>query len=318
MLELRGAFSDNPRLQPLVDGTVTARDIQITWEKIDPGTAFLHHLQQNDFDVFEFSISNYMMVSQLQGRGWDWTAIPVFLSKAMPIISSVVGERSGIEGPEDLGGKSFGMGEFSMTAGLWLRAMIDALYGIRPQDVRWYAEDERDAILEFRGRQPKDISITWLDRPGAVMEMVQAGELDAAFAAGRRGGALPGVKPLFADGGRSFFEAYYRKTGLTPVNHTVVVQRQVLDENPWAGQALFEALERAKQEAYRRDPSARAIFAGSDLDWQASVFGADPYPTGLAANRTMLEAAADQSNKEGLTRQPVNPDELFHESVRGT
>ena len=317
MLQLRGAFSENPRLRPLVEGAVTPRDIEITWEEIGPNTAFLHHLQKNDFDVFEFSISNYMMVKQIEGRGWDWTAIPVFLSKAMPIISSVVSEQSGIEGPEDLRGKSFGMGEFSMTAGLWLRAMIDALYGIRPQDLRWYAEDERDEILEFRGRQPKDISITWLDRPGAVLEMVKSGDLDAAFAAGSRG-PIQGTKSLLADGGRSFFEAYFRKTGLTPVNHTVVVQRRVLDAEPWAGEALFEALERSKQEAYRRDRSARGIFAGSDLDWQESVFGADPYPAGLGANRKMVEAAAEESRKEGLTRRPVVPDELFHESVRGT
>jgi 4,5-dihydroxyphthalate decarboxylase len=318
MLQLRGAFSENPRLRPLVEGAITPQDIDVKWEEIAPGEAFLHHLQQNDFDIFEFSISNYMMVRQLEGRGWDWTAIPVFLSKAMPIISSVVNERSGIEGPEDLRGKSFGMGEFSMTAGLWLRAMIDALYGIRPQDLRWYAEDERDEILEFRGKQPKDLSITWLDRPGAVLEMVQAGELDAAFGVGAARGGLKGVRPLLPDGGRSLFEAYYRKTGLTPVNHTVVVQRRVLDENPWAGEALFDALERSKQEAYRRDRSARGIFGGSDLDWQESVFGADPYPVGLAANRKMIEAAAEQSSKEGLTRQPVVPDELFHESVRGT
>ena len=85
-----------------------------------------------------------------------------------------------------------------------------------------------------------------------------------------------------------------------------------------SGSAQSQCSRRQLQEAYRRDRSARAIFAGSDPDWQASVFGADPYPTGLAANRKMLEAAADQSNQEGLTRQPVNPDELFHESVRGT
>ena len=147
--------------------------------------------------------------------------------------------------------------------------------------------------------------------------MVKSGDLDAAFAAGSRG-PIQGTKSLLTDGGRSFFEAYFRKTGLTPVNHTVVVQRRVLDAEPWAGEALFEALERSKQEAYRRDRSARCIFAGSDLAWQESVFGADPYPTGLGANRKMVEAAAEESRKEGLTRRPVVPDDLFHESVRGT
>ena len=114
-------------------------------------------------------------------------------------------------------------------------------------------------------------------------------------------------------------ESFYRKVGFTPVNHTVAVQRRVVAENPWVPEALFEAFERAKQTAYRRDPASRSIFRDAhDLDWQESVFGPDPYTSGLSANRAMLAMCAQQSVKDGLTRTPANMDELYWESVRGT
>jgi len=58
MLKLRGAFSQNPRLVPLLDGTVKPEGIEIEWEMGAPGPMFHHHLKENDFDVFEFSISD--------------------------------------------------------------------------------------------------------------------------------------------------------------------------------------------------------------------------------------------------------------------
>jgi hypothetical protein len=39
----------------------------------------------------------------------------------------------------------------------------------------------------------------------------------------------------------------------------VGIQQRVVEENLWLPEALFDAFERSKQEAYRRDPSARLI-----------------------------------------------------------
>ena len=85
MVRLRACHSPNPRLQPLLDGTVTAKGIEFEWESLGPQQLFHHQLTENDFDVFEFSISNYMITKERPKDLWDWTAIPIFFS-FLPLI----------------------------------------------------------------------------------------------------------------------------------------------------------------------------------------------------------------------------------------
>jgi 4,5-dihydroxyphthalate decarboxylase len=325
VLKLRGAFSQNPRLAPLLDGTVKLDGIEIEWELGTPGPMFHRHLKDNEFDVFEFSLSDYMIVHDrphLRERGW--TAIPIFLSRAFLALNSYVNVHSGVETLADLKGKSFGIPDFTMTAGLWMRAMIDELYGVRAQDVAWYNGrpfETSHGVLMGLDKDPPRVQITWLDRGALVNEKLHSGEIAAAYgdASDVQITEDQDVARLFHDGGKSFVEDFYRKTGFTPVNHTVVVQQRILEREPWAAMALYDAFERSKQEAYRRDPQrAYMLFAGTDRDAQAATFGPDPYPSGLTANRAMLQMAAKQSFEEGLTHNPAEIDNLFWESVRTT
>src|SRR5438105_3961332 len=59
MLQLHGTFSPNPRMAPLIDGTVKPEGIEITFESGQAGELHERHLRDNAFDVFEFSISHY-------------------------------------------------------------------------------------------------------------------------------------------------------------------------------------------------------------------------------------------------------------------
>jgi 4,5-dihydroxyphthalate decarboxylase len=255
---------------------------------------------------------------------WDWTAIPIFLSKALLATNSLANVDSGVEAPSDLGGKRFGIADYTMTAGVWFRAMLLELYGIRPQDIEWIVsrskEHSHGVQLGVDQDPPRDVSITW-SNPEEVSRRLEAGEIHASFSNGLSTTSdNPAVRPLFPDGGRRFVHDFVQKTGFGPVNHTVVMQRKLAEREPWLPEALFEAFNRSKQEAYRRDPRAAALFRDQtdDLDWQRSAFGADPFTSGLSANRTMLQMGARQSNLDGLTKQPANVDELFWESVRGT
>ena len=47
-------------------------------------------------------------------------------------------------------------------------------------------------------------------------------------------------------------------------------------------------------------------------------FGEDPFASGLAANRAMLEMVADELVLERLIPEPVSPEELFVPSMRTT
>jgi 4,5-dihydroxyphthalate decarboxylase len=325
MLQLRGTFSPNPRLEPLRDGTVQPTGIEITFESGQAGELHERHLRDNAYDVFEFSISHYMLTKQRPGK-WDWTALPIFFSKAFMTMAALVNVGSGIETPRDIKGKRFGVPDYSMTAALWFRAMLRQLYGTHTADNAWYIGRTREhshaALLGIdESDLPARIPITWASRRGELNELLQRGEIDVAYPAGDEvslDATTPAVRRLFPDEGRAFVQAFVESTGFAPVNHTVVVQRRIIEKDPWVAEALFEAFERSKQEAYRRNPAAAALFPRQSLAGQAEVFGADPFPSGVAANRPMLEMASEQSVEDGLAPTTINVDELFWESLRTT
>ncbi len=324
-MTLRAGHSNNPRLQPLRDGTVKATGIDFDWETLGPQQLFHRQLTDNDLDVFEFSISSYMMTRDRDPdrTRWDWVGVPVFLSRAFLALNTYVNTHSGMESFADLKGKRFGIPDFQMTAGLWLRAMVADLYSIRPQDVTWFVgrgpDQSHGAAIGLDQEPPADVPIEWNEGLGRLLELLESGGIDATYP---DGGAVvtesPNVRKLFPDGGRAWIAEFVRHSGFTPVNHTLAVQRRIVEKDPWIPEALFEAWEKSKQEAYRRDRSTGMLFRGDDYDAQAELFGADPYPSGLKANRTMLARGADQSLQEGLIFSPVDIAGLWAESLRTT
>jgi 4,5-dihydroxyphthalate decarboxylase len=324
-LRLRGTFSPNPRVTPLVDGTIQPTGIEIAWEGGPAGDLHEMHLRDSAHDVFEFSISNYIVTRERARDLWDWVMIPVYASKATLGLNTWVNTDAGIASGADLLGKKFGIPDYTMTAGLWFRAQLDALWGIRPQDIEWYVGRQGD---QSHGRQmgfdtdpPRGVTLHPAGA-GEVNRMLQAGELDASFPSEdiRIDTSTGKVRRLFPDGGRQFMADFNQKTGFLPVNHVVLVQRRLVEQHPWVPEAIFDAFEAAKREAYRRDRTAAGVFRGGndDMDWQAEAFGADPFPYGLAANRAMLELAARQSNLDGLTVRRWDLEEFVADSLRGS
>src|SRR6266540_645724 len=206
MLKLRGAFTDNPRVAPLLDGSVQPRDCEITWEAGDMGVMAARHMSEDAFDVFEFSMSDYFNISQRTGTHWDWIGLPVFLSKAMLQLNTWVHVNSGIEDVPDLKGKSLAVGDYTMTAFLWFRAMVDRLHSVKPEDISWVncrvGEHSHSTLLGLQDNRPPGVLITFLDRIEAADELFQAGTIDAACAtAVPIDTGSPNVRPLFPDGG---------------------------------------------------------------------------------------------------------------------
>ena len=326
MLTLNGAFSRNPRVAPLVEGAVQLKGLEIRWQTHfkNPGELFAAQLRDNAFDVFEFSISDYVNVRSRPSARWQWTAIPIFLSRALLQLNTWVNVKSGITGADDMKGKRLAVADYTQTAFVWFRAMIDRLYGIQSRDIAWYngriGEESHSVLLGLQDAPPPGVSITFLSREGEANEMLQSGAIDAANATNIPiDTASPNVRPLFPDGGRGFMEEFYRIVGFTPVNHLVAIQQRVVEENPWLPEALFDAFERSKQEAYRRDPAARLILRKEvGREPGDSVFGPDPYVPGLSKNRAMLSMIVEQLLKDGLIRDQLAVEELFWKSVRGS
>src|SRR6266581_2457343 len=119
-LRLTMAFSDNPRVQPLKDGTVKPQNLDLECITLDPSTLFQRNLLYDEFDVSEMSISETLLaIERRDGSKWDWSALPVFLSRGHVWPTLYVNAASGITSLGDLKGKRIGVPDYYMKTGFF-------------------------------------------------------------------------------------------------------------------------------------------------------------------------------------------------------
>src|SRR5262249_12273544 len=343
-LRLTMAFSDNPRVQPLKDGTVKPQNIELECITLDPSTIFQRNLSYDEFDVSEMSISETLLaLERRDGSKWDWSAVPVFLSRGHVWPTLYINTTAGITSVGDLKGKRIGVPDYDMTAALWFRIVLKDLYGIEASDNVWYngrtKELSHGGALGLDKDGPVGITHHWLTVDQTLDVMLDRGEIDACTAirqtsrvtAGdptvidRYGGTPvdgnPRLRKLLEDNGKGVVYEYYRKSGFFQCNHHVIVQNRVLREHPWVALELFNAFRRSKELAYeraRRSQSAYLYFPGRDFQEQAAVLGDDPYPVGLRAMGKNVERAIQGSLEQGLLRKPLRLEDIYYRTTLNT
>jgi 4,5-dihydroxyphthalate decarboxylase len=128
----------------------------------------------------------------------------------------------------------------------------------------------------------------------------------------------PAVRWLFpdplAEGVR-----YYRKTGLFPVNHCVVVRRAIFEKHPWVALNLYAMFVRAKELAARRlaDGLTQFFRTGALEPSAREALAHDPMTYGVKANRVLLETIARYLQEQHLTTRLVALEEIFAPATLG-
>lgn len=343
-LRLTMAFSDNPRVQPLKDGTVKAQNIDLECLTLDPSTIFQRNLSYDEFDVSEMSISETLLaLERRDGSKWDWSALPVFLSRGHVWPTLYVNTASGISSLADLKGKRIGAPDYDMTAALWFRIVLKDLYGIEAKDNVWYngrtKELSHGGALGLDKAGPVGVTHHWLTVDQTLDVMLDRGDIDACTAirqdrrvtAGdptvidRYGGTPidgnPRLRKLLGDNGKGVIYEYYQKTGFFQCNHHVIVQNRILKDHPWVARELFTAFQRSKELAYERARRAQAAylyFPGTDFRDQAAVLGDDPYPIGLRAMGNNIQRAIQGSLEQGLLTKPLRLEDIYYRTTLNT
>jgi 4,5-dihydroxyphthalate decarboxylase len=334
MAKLRLSFVSafNERVQPLMDGTVQAEGLELVPTYSHPGETFWRQLKFGEFEIAEMSLSSYLIA---RSHGVEMVAIPVFPSRRLFHGEILVHADSGVKEAGDLTGKRIGVAEYQQTAALWQRGILEHDFGVSQYKVDWYME--RSEELSHGGATgfapPAGISFHRIPPEKSLASMLLAHEIDAAAVAGPwtrqpsfvdRSSRIPGsgdwskVKPLFPDR-MPEAKRFFKKHGFIPANHTYIIRGDVYQKYPWVAFNLYAGFVKAKaffqEKLLERIPSA--LFFGREyLAMTREIFGDDPIPYGIKANRAMLETLVNFSHEQGLTQKKPKLEELFAESTR--
>jgi 4,5-dihydroxyphthalate decarboxylase len=299
---LKTVIGSYPHTAALKDGTIKPPGLEFEFEEVSPIiAAFRRMVRALEFDVCEMAITTYLAAKE---HDKPFTAIPVFVVRGFHHEALSYNSAAGIRTPKDLEGKRVGVRAYTVTTGVWARGVLASEYGVDLDKVTWVVFDE-EHVQEYK--LPPNVEQA---PEGARMPaMLANGELDAAIGAGATD--APNVAPLIPDAD-AVAAASFARTGVYPINHTVVVKDSLLQSDPGLARTLYQAFVAAKEEFMQRLGSGGPLSKDEQaLASRRKTVGDDPLPYGLEANRPALEALARIAYDQRILSRRVENESLF-------
>lgn len=280
-MRLRILLGDHPHTAVLKSGAITSDLVELDFAVYTPtNKGFKPMVRDGAFDVAEMAIVTYLMA-----RSYDkpMVLLPDVMMARHQFGFAVTNPGAGIAGPKDLEGKRVGIRSFTTTTGAWLRGMLANDYGVNLDAIEWITFEDPH-VAEYVD------STTKAPAGKAIMQMLFDGELDAVL--GEKSDD-PRVAQLFPDVAAAE-KAWLAKHGVVPINHMVVVSKQLSDTRPDVVREVQRMLEASRAAATGKVPT----------------FTADEMTRSLAL-------ITDYSAQQGLIPRAYTVDELFDDVTRG-
>ncbi len=265
-------------------------------------------LNYGEFDVSEMSLSSYTI---LRSEGdTRFVAIPVFPSRIFRHSALYLRADSSIEKPQELTGKRVGVGDYQMSAAVWVRGFLMHEYGVHPKDVTWVSGRPVRAI-----KPPEGVRIEPLPAGTTLEAMLERGEIDALATVVIPEGLGKTMRRLFPDF-RKVETEYFRQTGIFPIMHTFVLKRQLYEQNPWLAVSFYRAFCKARDLAYHITYDTNALTVSlpwiiDEVEQTHKIFGPQIWDYSIDGSRPTLEALVTYLDEQQLTRRKMSVDELF-------
>ena len=317
-LKLSLACWNYDRTRALLDERVRPDGIDLNYLNLPIEETFFRMLRHKEFDAAEMSLSSYVMSLFQPER--PFTAIPVFPSRLFRHSCIYVHAGSGIREPIDLVGKRVGTPEYQLTAAVWIRGILSDEHGVPANSVLYFTggEEEPGRPEKLPLYLPADIRVERISADQTLSSMLARGDIDALYSPRMPSSFRSGdgtVKRLFDDFPRVERD-YFRRTGIFPIMHTVVIRRDVYERDPWVAQSLDKAFRTAQQETYADFSETAALktmlpWLTAHVEETRREMGEDFWPYGIARNRRALETFLRYSYEQGLSMRLLKPEELF-------
>ena len=286
------ALSDNERTRPVIEGRFQPQGINLVPTVVHPSEMFWRQLKFAEFDVSEMSLSSLCIaISKGDNR---FVGLPIYTARNFFHTRIWVRKDRGIDTPEDLKGKKIGVPEYQQTSAIWGRGALQHEWGVHPRDIEWHME--RVPEMSHGGatglQAPEGVTIKQIPLSTNIGEMLLNGELDGTLLYLTRTNLVDRstadisevCKPLFDKFPES--KRYYEKNGLYPINHCMVLRRDVAEKYPWAAVNIYHAFMQAKDEVEAAAKKTLEDYIGCGLieAKAAKMFSRRPQELRLARN----------------------------------
>jgi 4,5-dihydroxyphthalate decarboxylase len=303
METLTTALGNYGLTKPLKEGLAGPRRFKPHYVEVKDIVPFMRRMCRGlEFDVCEMAFTTYLCA---RAAGLPFTAVPVFVTRNFHHRAITINAKSGIKTPKELEGRVVGVNRgYTVTTGLWARGMLQSEYGVDLDKITFVPTDD-EHVTQFVA--PKNVDYARF-RGRSLAELLLNNEIDAAI--GEIKADSPDLKPLIPDAREAAF-AYFRRTGVYPINHGLVVKNARLKEAPWLADDLLGAFEAAKA-IYLKDLEGHAGLSSWDKAAadNAKVVG-DPFPFGIEANRKTLETMTQFALDQHMIARRFSVEELF-------
>lgn len=283
-LRLRTVLGNHPHVQAVKRGELRSELFDLDFSEFTPtNAAFKPMVREQAFDVCEMAIVTYLMA---RAHGKRLVLLPAAMVGRFQHGHALYRTDRGPLAPADLAGKRVGIRSFTTTTGAWMRGILANDHGVDLDSIDWVTfEDPHVAeYVDRTERAPND---------STIIQMLKDGELDAVLGETSND---PALRPLFADPAAEAAR-WYARHGVVPVNHLVVVTKQLAASRPDVVRDLYDLLKRSKAEV-------------------GPLGVPDLLPFGVEANRMPLELMIDYCAQQALIPRRVAVDELFDDTTR--
>ena len=283
-VRLRAAIKSYPTTRGLLDGGISSPRIDFDFVEVEPiHRAFAPMAREQVYDVCEMAVFTYLQAFHF---GKPLVLLPVVLAARHQHVCIVYNKKFHASlTPADLPGKKVGVRAHTQTTGAWVRNILMREHGLALESVDWITT-EGAHLAEYQ--QPAFARSA--PKGSKLIDMLMNGEVDAAIL----GNDLPD-DPLIAPvipGAKEAGPAWHAATGLIPINHMLVVTRDLSDRRPEIVKEIYDMLRRSKDAA-------------------GPARGPDLRPMGIDAIRPSLEVAVGLAAEQSIIPRKFDVDELF-------
>jgi len=292
------------RARPLWDGRVDTGDVKLKVIPFESDGERHRRFLAGDFDASELSLALYLA---LKSNGAPLVALPVFPNRRFRYSFIYVREDSPIREAAELRGKAVGVPSYLNTCGLWARGLLGDEFGLKTQDMTWKVI-RREAI-EFT--PPAGAVIETFSGKGDLRARLLKQEVDALITPDVI--AARGIRRLFSYT-KELETDYFRRTGIFPINHAIVIREQAARDNPSLPRKLYRLWDEAKKLSLEDDvdPTFSNFAWIRDLwEEERELFGGDPWRYGTAANEKVIKTLVRYGVEQGIAIENIAPEELF-------